>query len=223
MAVFVVAAALLGDRIASALDTPGPLALDAVAYACAAIAAVWIVGLPLEITAWRDALRAGLSRQRFPSWIADQGKALALGAVIAPLLTSGLVAALREWPRGWWLPVTLGALAVELVFGVLAPVVLVPLLLETPPLPSGPLADDLSALARWIRCARRNASTSVWSTPASAPMPNPSRCDRGSFMSRSLEPAPPAPNWRRSCIAPPARSPPLVSTGSTPRRTSASP
>ena len=147
MAVFVVAAALLGDRIASALGTPGPLALDAAAYACAAIAVVWIVGLPLEITAWREALRAGLSRQRFPSWIADQGKALALGAVIAPLLTIGLVAALREWPRGWWLPVTLGALAVELVFGVLAPVVLVPLFSKSRPLPSGPLADDLSALA----------------------------------------------------------------------------
>jgi STE24 endopeptidase len=147
IAVFAVAAALLGDRIASALDTPGPLLLDGAVYSWAAIAGLWLVGLPLEIKGWRASLRAGLSRQRFPSWIADQAKTLAIGAVIAPFMMIALVAALREWPHGWWLPVTAGSLAVELIFSVLTPVVFVPLFSKSHPLPPGRLADDLSALA----------------------------------------------------------------------------
>jgi STE24 endopeptidase len=67
--------------------------------------------------------------------------------VIAPLALWGLVAALRAWPDGWWVPVTLGSIAVELVFTVVAPVLIVPLFLRSHPLPPGPLADDLSALA----------------------------------------------------------------------------
>jgi STE24 endopeptidase len=146
-AAFAVAAALLGARIASALDTPGPLVLDGALYAWAAIAGLWLVGLPLEIKGWRASLHAGLSRQRFPSWIGDQAKVLAVGAVIAPPMMIGLVAALREWPHGWWVPVTAGSLAVELLFSVLTPVVFVPLFSQSRPLPPGPLADDLTALA----------------------------------------------------------------------------
>jgi STE24 endopeptidase len=146
-AALALAAALLGDRIASALGTPGPLALDGAVYAWAAIAALWLAGLPFAVAGWRASLHVGLSRQRFPSWIGDQAKALALGAVIAPFLLIGLVAALREWPRGWWVPATLGSLAAELVLSVLTPVLFVPLFTTSRPLPPGPLADDLSALA----------------------------------------------------------------------------
>jgi STE24 endopeptidase len=142
-----VTAALLGDRIASALDTPGPLVLDGTLFAVVALAGFWLAGLPFALAGWRASLRAGLSRQRFPSWIGDQGKLLAVGAVLAPPLTIGLVAALREWPRGWWLPVAAGSLAVELIVSMLAPVVLVPLFSKSHALPPGPLADDLSSLA----------------------------------------------------------------------------
>ena len=136
-----------GARIARALDTPGPLPLDAAAYAWAAIAALWITGLPFALLGWRAARRAGLSRQRLPGWFGDQAKSIAIGAVIAPFVMWGLVAALRAWPHGWWVPVTLGSIALELLFTVITPVLIVPLFLRSHPLPPGPLADDLFALA----------------------------------------------------------------------------
>ena len=82
-------AALGGARIADALATPGPLVLDAAVYAWAALAALWLVGLPFALLGWRAARRAGLSRQRLPGWFADQAKSLAIGAVIAPLALLG--------------------------------------------------------------------------------------------------------------------------------------
>jgi STE24 endopeptidase len=147
VAVLAVAAAFLGRRIASALAAPGPLAVDAAVYAWAGIAALWLAGLPFAVAGWRDAARVGLSRQGFASWIADQAKSLALGAVIGPFALLGLVAALRAWPHGWWLPVTAGSIAVELVFTVAMPVLILPLFMRSHPLPPGPLADDLTALA----------------------------------------------------------------------------
>jgi STE24 endopeptidase len=162
-----VAAALAGAHIASALDTPGPLVVDAAVYTWAAIAALWIAGLPFALAGWRAA-RAGLSRQRLPSWLGDQAKTLAIGAVLAPLAMTGLVAALRAWPHGWWLPVTGGSIAVELLLTVVTPVLIVPLFVRSHPLPAGPLADDLNALAerggvrvRALRVLEASAKTSA--------------------------------------------------------------
>ena len=151
-------AALGGARIADALDTPGPLVLDAAVYAWAAIAALWLAGLPFALAGWRAARRAGLSRQGLRSWLGDQGKSLAIGAVLAPIAMTGLVAALREWPHGWWLPVTAGAIAIELLLSVVTPVLIVPLFMRSHPLPPGPLADDLHALAAARRRARARAA-----------------------------------------------------------------
>jgi STE24 endopeptidase len=142
-----VAALLGGAGIASALGTPGPLVLDAAVYSWAAIAALWLAGLPFVLLGWRAARRAGLSHQRLPGWFIDQAKSLAISAVIAPLALWGIVAALRQWPQGWWVPVTIGSIAVELLFTVITPVLIVPLFLRSHALPPGPLADDLHALA----------------------------------------------------------------------------
>ncbi|HET6173066.1 MAG TPA: M48 family metalloprotease [Gaiellales bacterium] len=145
--VLVVAAAFAGARIADALATPGPLPLDAAVYAWAALAASWLAGLPFALLGWRAARRAGLSHQRLPSWFEDQAKTLAIGSVLAPLVLWGLVAALREWPHGWWVPVTIGSIALELLLTVVTPVLIIPLFLRSHPLPPGRLADDLHALA----------------------------------------------------------------------------
>src|SRR4051812_30621357 len=115
VAVLVVLAALAGTRIADALATPGPLVLHAAVYAWAGIAPLWLARRPFALLGWRAARRAGLSRQRLPGWFGDQGKTLALGAIVAPLPMAGLVAALRAWPHGWWLPVTAGSIAIELL------------------------------------------------------------------------------------------------------------
>ena len=168
LGVLALAAALGGARIADALATPGPLALDAAVYAWAGIAALWLAGLPFALAGWRAARRAGLSRQRLQGWLADQGKSLAIGAVLAPIAMTGLVAAVRAWPHGWWLPVTAGVIAVELLLTVVAPVLILPLFLRSHPLPPGPLADDLHALAqrggvrvRALRVLEASAKTSA--------------------------------------------------------------
>src|SRR5690242_6424877 len=93
-----------GARIASALGTPGPEALDAAVYAWAAIAALWLAGLPFALDGERAARRAGLSNQPLPGWLADQAKGLAISALIAPPALWGIVAAVRHWPNGWWVP-----------------------------------------------------------------------------------------------------------------------
>ena len=142
-----IAAMFGGARIARALGTPGPLVLDAAVYAWAAIVALWLGGLPFALNGERAARRAGLSLQRLPGWFADQAKGLAISAVVAPPALWGLVAALREWPHGWWVPVTIGSIGVELLFTIVTPVLIVPLFLRSHPLPAGPLADDLHALA----------------------------------------------------------------------------
>lgn len=147
MAVLALLAALAGARIADALDTPGGLVLDATAYAWAALIALWLVGLPFALLGWRANRRAELSRQRLPGWFADQGKSLAIGAMLGPPALTFLVWALRTWPDGWWLPVTAGSVGLELLMAVVAPVLIVPLFLRSHPLPPGPLADDLHALA----------------------------------------------------------------------------
>ena len=77
-----------------------------------------------------------------------------------------------------------------------------------------------SSRSRWTPSTRRNASTAVWSTPASGRTPNPSRCARASFTSRSSGRAPPGPSWRPSFTGPPGRWRPSAWTGSTPKRTS---
>jgi Zn-dependent protease with chaperone function len=151
MAVLAVVAMLGGADIARALATPGPLPADAAVYAWAALAALWVVGLPFALLGWRAARRAGLSYQRLPGWLADQAKSLAIGAVIAPFALWLIVAALRAWPQGWWVPVTLGSIAFELLLTVVAPVLILPLFLRSHDLPAGPLADDLRALAARAR------------------------------------------------------------------------
>jgi STE24 endopeptidase len=147
LAPLAIAAVFGAAHIASALDTPGPLVLDAAVYAWAAIAALWLAGLPFTLSGERAARRAGLSNQDLPGWFVDQAKGLAISAVVAPPALWGIVAALRHWPHGWWVPVTIGSIAVELLFTVITPVVIVPLFLSSHPLPAGPLADDLHALA----------------------------------------------------------------------------
>jgi STE24 endopeptidase len=142
-----IAAMFGGARIASALGIPGPLVLDAAVYAWAAIVALWLAALPFTLNGERAARRAGLSHQRLPGWFADQAKGLAISAVVAPPALWGLIAALRKWPHGWWVPVTIGSIGVELLFTIVTPVVIVPMFMRSHPLPAGPLADDLHALA----------------------------------------------------------------------------
>ena len=96
-----------------------------------------------------------------PSWLGDQGKSLAIGAVLAPFAMTGLVAALREWPHGWWLPVSAARSRSSCCSRSSRPSI-VPLFMRSHPLPPGPLADDLHALAarggvrvRALRVSRR--------------------------------------------------------------------
>ena len=107
----------------------------------------WLAGLPFALAGWRAARRAGLSRQRLPGWFGDQAKSLAIGAVVAPFVTWRSRGRAARLAARLVVPVTAGSIALELLLTVVTPVLIVPLFLRSHPLPPGPLADDLFALA----------------------------------------------------------------------------
>ena len=109
-----------GARIADALATPGRLVLDAAVYA------------------WARSSRCGSPACRSPARLARLPPRGALAPATSELVRrSGQVArdrrraradradvlvwALRSWPRGWWLPVTAGSIALELLLSIVAP------------------------------------------------------------------------------------------------------
>ena len=106
-------------------------------------------GLPFALAGWRAA-RRGRALAPAPARLVRRSGQVARDRR-RPRRRSrmtGLVAALRAWPHGWWLPVTRGRRSrVELLLTVVAPVLILPLFLRSHPLPPGPLADDLHALA----------------------------------------------------------------------------
>ncbi len=139
--------ALAGQRIADALDVPGPLLVDAIVFAVVVGGLFELVLLPFGFARYRLARDVGISRQGTGGWLLDRAKgwliALALGA---PAIAIVVWLANVE-PRWWWVIVALGSILLELVLTALAPVLLLPLFLRSRPLSPGTLRDDLLALA----------------------------------------------------------------------------
>jgi STE24 endopeptidase len=102
-----------------------------------------LLGLPFAHARYRLARRYGLSRQRLRGWLADQGKGLAVGGVLAAAAAAGLVALGRAFPDGWWLAGWAAGIALTVALALLWPLVLLPLFLRSEPLRDGSLADAL--------------------------------------------------------------------------------
>jgi len=104
----------------------------------------WLLGMPSR--AWHDLVlerRYELSTQRAPAWLVDQLKALALRLPVETLLGFGIVAAVRRWPRRWWLALSLASAPLTVLFSFLFPVVIAPRFNRYRPLTDQALAERL--------------------------------------------------------------------------------
>jgi STE24 endopeptidase len=101
--------------------------LGAAATGAGLSVAVAVASLPVAIAAHDRAVAYGVSRQSLGSWLGDAAKAGAIGAVLAGAGGVLLVAVVRRFPRRWWIPGSVLAVAAAAVLTWLAPVVLAPL------------------------------------------------------------------------------------------------
>jgi STE24 endopeptidase len=90
----------------------------------------------------------GLSNQGFAEWGGEQLILIAVDTLLAALLWMGVHAAIRRFPRNWWLGgagLTIGVMMVTIT---LAPVYLDPLFNDYTPLPDGPVRSAVLSMAR---------------------------------------------------------------------------
>lgn len=108
----------------------------------------WLTGLPLAFVGGHLVERRfALTRQSARSWLADQTKALLVSvAVQTPMLTAAFVV-IRRRPRDWWLILPAAAFPVMVLFGMLAPILLMPIFNRFTRLRDEQLAQRLRALA----------------------------------------------------------------------------
>jgi STE24 endopeptidase len=107
--------------------------------------------LSFPLTAYTGFVREhayGLATQTFGSWLSDQAKGLAIGAVLGALGLTAIYAVIRRAPRTWWL---WGA-GVSLVFVgftiAIAPVFIEPVFNKYTPLTDEKIKDPILRLAR---------------------------------------------------------------------------
>lgn len=93
----------------------------------------------------------GLSTQSTARWLADHGKGLLLGTVLAVAGTSIVFFTLGRWPQQWWW-ISAGIFAIAMIgLAQLAPVLLMPIFYKFKPLDRPPLVERLMALATRAR------------------------------------------------------------------------
>jgi STE24 endopeptidase len=108
-----------------------------------------VAALPAGIAAHQRAVDYGISTQGLGSWLGDVARSAAISALLAAAGAALLLALVRRFGRGWWLPGTLAVAAIAVVFVWLAPVVLAPLYNRFTPLPANsPARAQVLDLAR---------------------------------------------------------------------------
>ena len=106
-----------------------------------------VVGLPLSAVARRRAIAVGLVTQSWRGWAEDLLKSTAIGSTLAAGTGAAMLALIRRFPRGWWLPAAGGSIGAGALLGALAPVFLDPVFNNFTPLPEGQLRSDVLELA----------------------------------------------------------------------------
>jgi STE24 endopeptidase len=92
--------------------------------------------------------RFGLSRQSLGSWIKDQLKGLAIGAVMSIGAVEVVYYFLRAHPDRWWIDVSIAFIVFVVVVTNLAPVLLLPLFFKFRPIENADLQNRVARLAR---------------------------------------------------------------------------
>lgn len=118
------------------------------AYFAVVAAGSWLASLPVGLLGgWLVERRFGLSKQPLRGWFADEVKGLGVALVLQPALMTGAWAVIRRRPKDWWLVLSGLAVPLSVMFGYLAPVVLMPLFNTFRLLRDRELADRVRALA----------------------------------------------------------------------------
>lgn len=91
--------------------------------------------------------RFGLSRESFRTWCVDQAKASALIGLLGTLAFGALYVLIDWFPEVWWVPASIGFVAVAIATANLAPVVLLPMFYALRPLARESLRQRLTTLA----------------------------------------------------------------------------
>jgi STE24 endopeptidase len=117
-------------------------------YAAIVVVAIAVARTPLAL--WAGLLRErrwGFSTQRFPGWLVDRAKAVAVDALLAAAALLGLVALARALPGSWVVPAAAAFALAVLLLSFVAPVMLEPFFNRYVPLDDEALAGELRALA----------------------------------------------------------------------------
>ena len=108
-----------------------------------------LAAFPAALAAHERSVDAGLSTQDLGSWLVDQGKGLALGAIIGGAGAAALSALIRRSPRRWWIPGSVLVVGYGAAMTLLAPVLIAPRFNDFEKLaPSSELRTEVVELGR---------------------------------------------------------------------------
>ncbi len=134
----------LSDRL---LPSSGATTARRLGHTAALSGLAMLAGLPLRYySGFVVERRYGLSTQDHRSWVSDVAKASAMSLPLELGLIEALYAAIRRWPRRWWLVVPAAAIPLSAAMSQLFPVLIAPRFNRYEPLRDEALAARLRDL-----------------------------------------------------------------------------
>lgn len=120
----------------------------AAAGGAALVLALQTVTLPVSAIGRQRAVDVGLSTRSWPGWAQDVALSSLIGAGFAAGGAALAVAAMRRFPRGWWVAGAGGVVLAGAGYMYAGPAVVDPLFNDFRELPAGQTRDDVLTLAR---------------------------------------------------------------------------
>jgi len=142
--VFTGAAGWLERKLMSRLSSR--LAVDAM-FLAAMVLALAAMNFPLEVYRFVREHRYGFATQGFAGWMTDEIKGLLLACIIAMLFLIPVWAAVRRWPRTWWVAGSAIGVVLSVITIAVAPVFIAPLFNTFTPLRDEALKERILDLA----------------------------------------------------------------------------
>ncbi len=122
------------------------LAVDAV-FVAGMVLSLAVMNFPLDVYRFVREHRYGFATQGFGDWMTDEFKGLLIACVVAMLFLIPVWAAVRRWPRGWWIAGSAIGVLLSIVMIAVAPVFIAPLFNNFTPLHDEALKNRILDLA----------------------------------------------------------------------------
>ncbi|HZI94806.1 MAG TPA: M48 family metallopeptidase [Patescibacteria group bacterium] len=116
-------------------------------FIVAMVAGLAVLGFPLEVYRFYRERYYGFATQDLAGWMGDEIKGLILSCIIAMVFLLPIWAAIRRWPRGWWMIGSAIGVVLTVITMVVAPVFIAPLFNTFTPLKDDALKTRILALA----------------------------------------------------------------------------